>query len=176
MDNSFEQSQDYINLKSKLLDYLSTRDYSVKKLAQKIASLKERYPDSKRYLNYTPANTALAIKRLIDAGLIDEERFLRTMLMSAADGTYGLRRIRLKMMRQLYPAGLIERIMKEYVENGAQPDLSKITKLAQRKKLFLENKYRSDAKQLRTVRQRLVQFLALRGYDFEIIKKILEEA
>jgi SOS response regulatory protein OraA/RecX len=88
---------------------------------------------------------------------------------------YGPRRLKLKMMRGGYKKELIEKVMKELAESNQQPDYSKIIRLTITKRKVLENKYRSDVKKLRSVKQRLVQFLAQRGYDFDNIKKILEK-
>jgi SOS response regulatory protein OraA/RecX len=172
MDDIFEHSEDYKNIRDKILDYLGRQDYSKAKLLEKVTSLKKNYPKTKRYAHYTPDNVQYVIDRLESLNLINEKRFLENMLYSGLRSQYGIRRITQKMYTRKYPKKLIESVLKEHAESGERHDLTRITSMAQRRKESLERKYPdADAYE---IKERLFAFLAQKGFEYDDIQKIIE--
>ncbi len=167
----FEETPGYQHLKAKLLDYLSQRDYSEARLFEKVCSLRERYPNTKRYEPYTPANIRLVINRLKEVGIIDEVRFLENMLYASLHSQYGLRRITQKMYRNKYAKEHIEAVLRRFHEDAPERDLSSITRAVQRRKATLMRKYPDESKHI--INKRLFQFVAAKGFSYDEIKQIL---
>lgn len=142
---------------------------------KKMLSLKKRFPQSRRYQNFSVANIQAGLDKLKEIGALNEKRSLKNMAEYSLSGAYGQRRLKLKMIRRGYPKNLVEEVLAEFKEQNIPHDLDKIIKIAKLKKKNMEEKFRSDHKKLRTIRQRLIQFLANRGFDYEVINKILEK-
>ena len=169
----FRNTQDYINLKSKLLDYLGRQDYSEAKLLEKVCNLKKNYPQTIRYRYYTQKNVLLVIDDLKELGLINEIRFLENMIYSSLRSNYGIRRVKQKMYRHKYKKENIEHVLRQYEEDKPQRDLSKIISTTQRRKETLQRKYKDESDY--TLERRLFQFLAQKGFEYDEISTILKE-
>ena len=174
MAPDFDQSDDFKHLYAKALDYLAKQEYSERKLLQKILSLKKRYPQTTRYKNYTENNIRAVLSVLKGQGLLNEERALREKVTASRSGIYGMRRIKEKCYIQLYEKENIEKVFKEFQESEVAHDLTAIIKKVKFRKESLERRYKDDPVKLRTVRDKLMQFLVTKGFDYDDIKKVLE--
>ena len=160
-------------LHKKALGNLGRRDYSERQLAAALLNLKKWYPRSRLYREYTSNRVDKVIKELVSGGFINERRSLRNMLEAAKAGQYGIRRIRMRMIRQKYKKEYIEEVLRESGDFEQQQDMSKIIRLAKSKKTQWEAKYAGDRKKLATVRTRLIQFLASKGFTMDTINRLL---
>jgi len=169
--NDFYQTQDYQYIKDKILDYLSIQDYSEAKLLQKVLLLKQRYPKTKRYKNYTKPNIEFVIKRLVELKVIDEIRFLENLIYSSLASKYGIKKIQQKMYIKMYKRSNIEKILAKYNEDKPEKDFTKITTLTKFKKDTLLRKYPNESTY--DIDKRLFNFIAQKGFEYEEIKEII---
>lgn len=172
METDFKDSQDYLNIKNKIFDYLGRQDCSEKKLIQKVCDLKKNYPQTKRYENYDSENVLIVIEDLKKEGIIDEVKFLQNMIELSLDSKYGLNRIKQKMYQKLYKKENIEKVFKDFQENPIKRDFTRIIKITKQKREFLLKKYPQESDY--DINQRLFAFLAQKGFEFNEVGMILK--
>lgn len=175
MDYDFESTEEFTIIYTKLLDYLAARDYSEKKLLQKMMLLKKNYPQSKRYKGFNERRIQYCIDKLKKEGAIDEERSVRHIIHSSLSGIYGLRRVQQKLFKHGYRKEIILRVFEEFKESEDEPDYTRIIEKTKNRKESLENKYKGDEAKLRDIRSKLVQFLSHKGFNYDEILIILNE-
>ncbi len=167
--------EDYQHIRDKILDYLSRQGFSEKKLLQKVTDLKKHYPNSRRYLFYTPEHVQKVLDELKVVGLVDDEKYCRDVLRQLQDRKDGVYRIKEKMRRRLLPPAVIETVLGEWKRSGVAQDYTAIVRETSRKYERLKEKYPSKKEQY-TIRGKLYAFLGQKGYELDQIKEILGKA
>jgi len=165
----------YKNIYTTALNYLATRDFSVSRMRTKLTTLPQRYPKSKRYKDYSPANIEQVLKDLIRLDLLNDERSARHVIEISLRGKFGLRRVRMNLIRQDYPKLLVDELIKECEEGKPERDLTMIVAIIKNKKRQLTKRYEGDKQKLYSIKNRLMQQLAQGGFNFDEIKEILSK-
>jgi len=164
--------EDYQHIREKIIDYLSRQGFSEKKLLRKVTNLKRRYPHTLRYRFYTLEHVQKVINELKAEGLVDDRQYAEAVLRQLRDRKDGMYRIRQKMQHRLIPRPIIEKVLGEWKQSGAQQDYTAIVQEAKRKYGRLKEKYPSSQEQY-TVKQKLYAFLAQKGYTADEVKEIM---
>ncbi|PKL72093.1 hypothetical protein CVV26_02990 [Candidatus Kuenenbacteria bacterium HGW-Kuenenbacteria-1] len=175
MENLIEKIQSNVDLKNiynKMLDYLSKRNYSEKKLIQKIIDLKKYYPYSQRYQNYTRENAKIAMALVKEYGFLNENQYARNLLDYLINKKDGLRRIRQKMLNRLIKKEIVEKTINEFQKKSKQ-DLTRIIELTKLKREQLQKKYKGDWKKTAQINNKLYLFIQQKGYTNDETKEIL---
>lgn len=148
---------------SKIVDYLSRQGFSESKLLQKVLLLKKRYPQTRRYDEYTKENVLEVLRQMREEGIVNDERYARDVLRQLKDGKNGIRLIEMKMRQRLIPFDIIEKILHDPHE-GLEQDYARILMELRTRKIRLEKKYKHDPRSRYLVRGRLQQYCASRGF------------
>ena len=165
--------EDFQHIKEKIIDYLSRQGFSEKKLLQKVTDLPRHYPQTRRYLFYTPENVQKVLDELKSIGLVDDLKFARDVLRQLQDRKDGLYRIKDKMRRRQIPPVIIEKVLEEWKLSGSKQDYTAIIRETKRKLERLKLKHPSVREQY-TIKSKLYAFLAQKGYGGEEIAEILK--
>lgn len=148
-----------MDLNAYALWLLSAREYSVARLREKCT---EKYPEHLEEIE-------LLINNFVQKKYLDDERFCEVMIRSEIRKGNGKQKIVQKLMQKGIDLGLA----KEQVEVHIQTDdlFDAAWTLAEKKKLQIERKYpeTSDFEK----QQKLMQYLAGRGYDYDFIKQLV---
>lgn len=149
--------------KLSLTDYalwlLGAREYTVKRLREKCV---ERYSDQLDEVENL-------IKKFVQNKYLDDERFCEVMIRSEINKGNG----RVKIQQKLIQKGIAPDLAKQKVAElvAVEDQLAPAQILADKKKQQIEKKY-PDLNDYER-RAKLTQYLAGRGYDFDLIKQIL---
>ena len=139
------------------LNLLSARPYSVKALHRKL--IQKEYP---------AADADDAIRRLVDAGLLDDAKFAEQYARSKILSTGASKR---RLQQDLYRKGIKGDVATAAIANviaDEEIDTAAIVEKVARKKLA----QLGDLEPL-VLRRRLFGFLARRGYDVDEIKRVV---
>ena len=139
------------------LNLLSARPYATRALHRKLIQ-KE----------YTAADADDAIRRLVSAGLLDDEKYAEQYARSKILGTGASKR---RLTQELYRKGIRGDVATNAIANviaDEEIDTAAVIDRVARKKLA----QLGDLQPL-VLRRRLFAFLARRGYDVDEIKRIV---
>ena len=139
------------------LNLLSARPYATRALHRKLIQ-KE----------YTAADADDAIRRLVSAGLLDDEKYAEQYARSKILGTGASKR---RLTQELYRKGIRGDVATNAIANviaDEEIDTAAVIDRVARKKLA----QLGDLEPL-VLRRRLFAFLARRGYDVDEIKSVL---
>jgi len=139
------------------LNLLSARPYSVKALHRKL--IQKEYP---------AADADDAIRRLVDAGLLDDAKFAEQYARSKILSTGASKR---RLQQDLYRKGIKPDVATNAIDNvvvDEEIDTAAVVERVARKKLA----QLGDLEPL-VLRRRLFGFLARRGYDVDEIKRVV---
>ena len=139
------------------LNLLSARPYAVRALHRKLIQ-KE----------YSAADADEAIRRLVDNGLLDDEKYAEQYARSKILGTGASKR---RLTQELYRKGIRGDVATNAIANviaDEEIDTAAVIDRVARKKLA----QLGDLQPL-VLRRRLFAFLARRGYDVDEIKRIV---
>ena len=139
------------------LNLLSARPYATRALHRKLIQ-KE----------YTAADADDAIRRLVSAGLLDDEKYAEQYARSKILGTGASKR---RLTQELYRKGIRGDVATNAIANviaDEEIDTAAVIDRVARKKLA----QLGDLEPL-VLRRRLFAFLARRGYDVDEIKRIV---
>jgi len=165
-------TEDFNNIRQKIIDYLSRQGFSERKLLQKVTDLKKNYPKTKRYFFYTRPNVQKVIDEMKQEGYIDDLKYAKDVLRQLKDRKDGIQRIRQKMYRRLIPEKIISEVLGRWQQQGTKQDYSIIVRNAMQKKKRLEEKYPGKKNEYDR-NQRMYAFLAQKGYLPDDIDKII---
>ncbi|PIS07310.1 hypothetical protein COT78_04105 [Candidatus Berkelbacteria bacterium CG10_big_fil_rev_8_21_14_0_10_43_13] len=123
--------------------------------------------DKMRMKKYEPAEIDSTIQFLTDKDFINDERFVKNLIRNNTDfGTKGKYKIRQKLIQLKVPADLIEQNL-----NGIDSDdeLQRATELAEKwlakqRNILPEKRY-----------EKLGRHLISRGYEWDIVKDVMEK-
>jgi len=139
------------------LNLLSARPYSVKALHRKL--IQKEYP---------AADADDAIRRLVDAGLLDDAKFAEQYARSKILSTGASKR---RLQQDLYRKGIKPDVATNAITqviDDEEIDTAAVVERVARKKLA----QLGDLEPL-VLRRRLFGFLARRGYDVDEIKRVV---
>jgi regulatory protein len=139
------------------LNLLSARPYAIKALHRKLIQRE-----------YSAADADDAIRRLVDAGLLDDEKFAEQYARSKMLSTGASKR---RLTQDLYRKGIKGDVATTAIANviaDEEIDTAVIIEQVAKKKLA----QLGDLEPL-VLRRRLFGFLARRGYDVEEIKRVV---
>lgn len=148
-----------LSLKDYALWLLGSREYTIKRLTDKC---NERYPEQLDEIE-------LLINKFVQEKYLDDERFCEVMIRSEIRKGNGKQKIIQKLIQKGVPIGLAKEQAELLVEDKDMFDPA--WTLAEKKKIQIERKYPdlSDYEK----RNKLTQYLAGRGYSFDLIKEVL---
>ena len=149
-----------LSLKDYALWLLGSREYTAKRLTEKCT---ERYPDQLDEIESL-------INKFIQEKYLDDERFCEVMIRSEIRKGNGKQKIIQKLMQKGVAISLAKTQADALIEDKDMFDPA--WTLAEKKKIQIERKYPdlSDFEK----RQKITQYLAGRGYSFDLIKEVLE--
>lgn len=150
---------------------LARREYSERKLSTKLLNLKRLYPHSALYQAYTPELVSRVLTRLVDCGIVDERRALRSIFDSSNGGRYGIHRIKLRVLRNGYRREYVEEIMTNVIPQ--ERDYSKIILLTRMKQDAWREKYAQDRGKTASIPSRVRAYLAQKGFTRDECEIIL---
>ena len=139
------------------LNLLSARPYAVKALHRKL--IQKEYP---------AADADDAVRRLVDAGLLDDAKFAEQYARSKILSTGASKR---RLTQELYRKGIKSDVATAAIDNvvvDEEIDTAAVVERVARKKLA----QLGDLEPL-VLRRRLFAFLARRGYDVDEIKRVV---
>lgn len=146
-------------LKDYALWLLGAREYTVSRLTEKC---QERYPEQ-------PEEIQTLINNFVQNKFLDDERFCEVMIRSEIRKGNGKSKILQKLIQKGVISDLAKRQCDALIENTDLFDPA--WTLAEKKKIQIERKYPdlSDFEK----KQKVTQYLAGRGFSFELIKEVL---
>ncbi len=139
------------------LSLLSARPYAVKALHRKLIQKQ-----------YSAADAEDAVRRLVDAGLLNDEKYAEQYARSKMLSTGASKR---RLTQDLYRKGIKGDVATTAIANviaDEEIDTAAVVEQVARKKLA----QLGDLEPL-VVRRRLFAFLARRGYDIDEIKRVV---
>ena len=139
------------------LNLLSARPYAVKALHRKL--IQKEYP---------AADADDAVRRLVDAGLLDDAKFAEQYARSKILSTGASKR---RLTQELYRKGIKSDVATAAIDNvvvDEEIDTAAVVERVARKKLA-----QLGDLEPRVLRRRLFAFLARRGYDVDEIKRVV---
>lgn len=138
---------------------LSAREYSVARLKEKCV---EKFPEQLEAID-------ALINNFVQNKFLDDTRFCEVMIRSEIRKGNGKFKILQKLIQKGVSIDLAKAQCDALIENQALFDPA--WTLAEKKKIYLNRKYPdlSDFEK----KQKLTQYLASRGYSFDLIKEVL---
>ncbi|NCP67738.1 regulatory protein RecX [Candidatus Peregrinibacteria bacterium] len=149
-----------LSLKDYALWLLGAREYSVARLRQKCT---EKYPEQLEEIE-------ILINNFVQNKFLDDERFCEVMIRSEIRKGNGKSKILQKLMQKGVSSDLAKTQCDALIENTDLFDPA--WTLAEKKKIQIDRKYPdlSDFEK----KQKVTQYLAGRGYSFDLIKEVLD--
>lgn len=148
-----------MNLKDYALWLLGAREYTVKRLGDKC---RERYPEQLEEIE-------VMINNFVQTKYLDDERFCEVMIRSEIKKGNGTSKIMQKLMLKGVEMHLAKDQCAALIENADLFDPA--WTLAEKKKIQIERKYPDLGDYEK--RNKLTQYLAGRGYSYDLIKEVL---
>ena len=150
-----------LSLNDYALWLLGVREYTVKRLRQKCI---ERYPDQLEAIE-------TLIKKFIQNKYLNDERFCEVMIRSEIGKGNGQQKIYSKLIQKGVDSSLAKKKCAELMVVDDQ--LGPARALAEKKRQQIDRKYPdlSDYEK----QAKLTQYLAGRGYDYDLIKRVLTD-
>ncbi len=150
-----------MDLNAYALWLLGAREYSVARLRQKCT---EKYPEQ-------PEEIEILINNFVQNKFLDDERFCEVMIRSEIRKGNGKPKILQKLLQKGVEMPLAKTQCDALIANTDLFDPA--WTLAEKKKIQIERKYPdlSDYEK----RNKLTQYLAGRGYSYDLIKEVLGE-
>ena len=148
-----------MDLKDYALWLLGAREYTVKRLGDKC---RERYPEQLDEIE-------TMINNFVQTKYLDDERFCEMMIRSEIRKGNGTSKIMQKLMLKGVAINLAKEQCATLIENKDLFDPAWI--LAEKKKIQIERKYPDLGDYEK--RNKLTQYLAGRGYSYDLIKEVL---
>lgn len=148
-----------LSLNDYALWLLGAREYTVKRLREKCT---ERYPDQLEAIE-------VLINKFVQHKYLNDERFCEVMIRSEINKGNGRQKIHTKLVQKGIEPSLAKAKCTELIVVDDQ--LEPARALAEKKRAQIERKY-PDLPDFEK-RGKLTQYLAGRGYGYEVIKEVL---
>jgi len=136
------------------LDYLALRDRSEREIREYL-----------RRKKYTDSEIEETIEKLKSYGYLNDEKFARSFAASRFSSGRSSLFIRRELIKKGISPDLISRAIKD-----TKPDLPGEINIAAQ---LVSKKYRPTLPLTPELKNRIISFLARRGYEWEIIRKVL---
>ena len=157
--NEFKSASELRSIKDYCLYLLTLKMYTVSDIRKKLYN---------RYDNRELSQKA--IEDLLDLGILDDEKFTALYVQTLVRyNKYSIKEIRYKLMQKGLSKDLVE-LYTAADQLGDTYEQDVAVKLAQKKWKSLQNN--KDVTQKK--REKLFQFLARKGFSFDLVKKIVE--
>lgn len=154
-----KSEDDLIKVQNSAMRMISGRDHSISELIKKL-----------QRKDYLAENINKTIDKMIDLGLLDDYKFTEKFIENCRNSRkFGNSRIKAELFKKGVNKSLIDEILNE--NQNRNVDKENISILIEKKMKLLSSKNLPSQK----IRQRLYQFLAGRGFEFEQIKSAVDK-
>ena len=165
--DSWMQESEFGKLYARALEYTMLRQHSAKEIRDylwrktRTTKVKSRTTGEIRdRAGVSKEITERVFERLVEKGYVDDERFTRYWLENRKVRTGASKR---KLISELRAKGVEQRIIDALLPSSERLDTDEIDKIIAKKRAKYDD-------------QKLMQYLARQGFDFDLIKEKLTEA